>query len=111
MSRIVPPEPATGLLNPVIEMVEEPELTSEELAAYRKRSEDHRRNWEWYQTHVLEFGQHRGKHLCIAGQEAFVAETSQEAWAAARTAHPEDGGIFHFYVPERKAIRVDAYQG
>ena len=33
-----------------------------------------------------------GKFVAVAGQQAFIADTPEEAWAMAREAHPEDDG-------------------
>jgi hypothetical protein len=42
--------------------------------------------------------QARGKFLAVAGQEAFLADIPEEAWAQAQAAHPEDDGALCQYV-------------
>jgi hypothetical protein len=44
----------------------------------------------------------------VAGQEAFIADTPEEAWAWARTNHPEDNGAFVQYVIPEKGPRIYA---
>jgi hypothetical protein len=70
-----------------------------------------RRNLAWYQAHVPEIeATCRGRFMCIAGEELFVADTAQEAKELARRAHPEDDGYFLEYIPREKAIRIYAHQ-
>ena len=52
-----------------------------------------RRNSQWLQSHWNDLlPQARGKFLAVAGQEAFIADTEEEAWSCAMKAHPEDDG-------------------
>ena len=82
----------------------------EELAKARVRRERFERNWAWFQAHVSEiYSQHRGKCICIAGEELFTADTPKEAIALATAAHPEDEGRFVHYIPREKVIRIYAY--
>ncbi len=68
-----------------------------------------RRNLEWLETHWDDvLPQARGKHLAVAGQEAFVANTPEEAWAWVDAAHPEDNGAFVQYVFPEKGPRFYA---
>jgi hypothetical protein len=53
----------------------------------------------------------RGKYLAVAGREAFLAETADEARARARAAHPEDKGLFVQFVPAQRGPKVYAHQG
>jgi hypothetical protein len=46
--------------------------------------------------------------ICIAGQEAFVGDTTEVAIAKARAAHPHDEGWFTRYIPKEKVARVYA---
>src|SRR4051812_30862787 len=65
----------------------------------RARNEQAIRNTEWLLTHWPSYvPQARGKHLAIAGEEPFIADTQEEALALARAAHPEDEGIVYRYV-------------
>lgn len=93
-------------LNPIImEDVTDPE----ELAAARKQREQFDRNSVWLDAHVSEvYAEHRGRCICVAGQELFAAETVEEAVALATAAHPEDEGWFTRYIPREKVPRIYA---
>ena len=70
----------------------------EEAAAASKQDEQFDRNSAWLQAHILEIGEkYRGKCICIAGQQLFVADTVEEAVSQATAAHPEDTGWFTRY--------------
>jgi hypothetical protein len=72
---------------------------SPEAAARRLQRERGRRNLDWLEKHWAEvLPQARGKHLAVAGQEAFIAESASEAWAWAALQHPENDGAFVQYV-------------
>ena len=91
----------------VMEQVTDPE----ELAKAKRQDERFERNWAWFKAHAAEiYERHRGKCLCIAGQELFVADTPQEALAQAKAAHPEDNGFFTRYIPKEKAYRIYAHR-
>jgi hypothetical protein len=65
------------------------------------------RNSHWLQDHGAELlPQALGKFVAVAGQEAFVAQTPEEAWAWARKKHPEDRGAFVEYVRPEKGPRM-----
>jgi hypothetical protein len=60
----------------------------EENAKIKAQRERFRKNSDWLQTHVPQvYAQHRGKFICVAGQELFVADTAPEVVATARKAH------------------------
>ena len=81
-----------------------------ELAKARAQRERFDWNFAWFQTHVKEiYREHRGKCVCIAGQELFVADSSVNAWALGEAAHPEDDGSFVQYIPLEKVARIYAY--
>jgi hypothetical protein len=86
------------------------EVTDEaERARARDRREQFDRNSAWLQAHIAEvYARHRGQHICIAGQELFVAPTASEAIARATAAHPDDQGWFTRYIPKDKALRIYA---
>jgi hypothetical protein len=66
-----------------------------------------RKNADWLQAHVAQvYAQHRGKYICVAAQELFVAETAPEVVAMARNAHPEDDGLLLRYIPREKLERI-----
>ena len=49
-----------------------------ELAKARAQDERFERNWAWLDAHAAEiYAQHRGKCVCVAGQELFVADTPE----------------------------------
>lgn len=71
--------------------------------------EAYSRNEAWLQAHrdeVIPLA--RGKILAVAGQEAFIAATIEEALAMARAAHPEDGGILCRYVSPQTGPKIYA---
>lgn len=79
--------------------------------AARISFEQFARNIAWYQAHSAEvFQRGRGRHICVAGEEMFVAETVHEALALAQAAHPRDTGVFSKFVPQEKHHRVYAYR-
>lgn len=81
----------------------------EELAAIRARRARYERNAAWLQVHAAEvYTRYRGKCICIAGEELFVADTPEEVLALAIAAHPEDDGRFLHYIPCEKVARIYA---
>jgi hypothetical protein len=62
-----------------------------------------RRNSKWLESHWPDLlPQARGKHLAVAGEEAFIADSPEEAWAWVDAKHPEDIGSFvHYVIPEK----------
>jgi hypothetical protein len=100
---MVVPEPAAV----VMEEVTDPS----ELAEARARREQFERNWSWFEDHAGDiYRNHRGKCICIAGQELFVADTPAEVLALARATHPEDDGRFTGIIPRERVARVYAPQ-
>ena len=89
-------------------MVEDADLPETgKIQAQRQRF---RKNSAWLQGHVAHvYAQHRGKHICVAGEELFVADTAPEAVALARQAHPEDDGLLLRYVPRERLERIYAH--
>ena len=80
-----------------------------ELAKARAQRERFDRNAAWLQAHAHEvYSQHRGKFICIAGEELFVADTATEAEALGAAAHPEDDGSFVHYIPKENIPRIYA---
>jgi hypothetical protein len=91
----------------VMEVVTDPT----EIAAFRARQERFNRNSDWLQAHAHEvYSRHRGKFICVAGQELFVADTVHEALARAKAAHPEDDGALTRYIPKEKGLRIYAHR-
>jgi hypothetical protein len=65
------------------------------------------RNWAWFEAHAAEiYATHRGKCICVAGEELFVADTPEEALANAITAHPDDDGRFPRLILKERLARV-----
>ena len=83
----------------IIEEVVDPE----EIVRSRVQRERARRNSDWLQAHWPEIvPRARGRFLAVAGQEAFIADSMEEAWALAMAAHPEDTGAhLQYVIPER----------
>jgi hypothetical protein len=79
------------------------------LAEAQARREQYARNVAWLREHATEvFSRCRGRHICIAGAELFVADSAEEALALAKAAHPEDSGWYLRYIPREKVARVYA---
>ena len=82
---------------------------AEASSRFRARDEQARRNSAWLQAHWPDLlPQARGKFLVVAGQEAFVAQTMEEAWARAKAAHPNEEGALGQYVRPEKGPRIYA---
>src|SRR5437879_1966093 len=80
-----------------------------ELAKAEELRKKFRKNSDWLQAHIPEvYSQHRGKCICIDGQELFVADTALEVIALAKKAHPEDNGYLMRYIPRGKMARIYA---
>ncbi len=78
-----------------------------ELAKSRAQDERAARNSAWLQAHVPEiYSQYRGKCICVAGEELFVADNAREVAALAKAAHPEDDGLLIRYIPKEKLERI-----
>ena len=80
------------------------------LAQARVQDERYKRNFACFQAHATEiFTRQRGKCICIAGEELFVADTPEAVIAQAMAVHPEDDGSFIHYIPRQKVARVYAH--
>ena len=89
----------------IIEEVTDPN----EIARARAQDERHRRNSEWLQAHWADvLPQARGKFLAVAGQEPFIADTPEEAWAWADATHPKDNGAIVRYIRTDTGPRIYA---
>jgi len=78
-----------------------------EVSKARVRREMFDRNFNWLASHASEvYEEYRGKHITVAGQEVFAADTPEEAMALASAAHPDDQGSFVQYIPRGKMARV-----
>lgn len=90
--------------------VEMQEVTdADELVKARKQREQFDRNSAWLQHNISDiYASHRGKCICVAGQEVFVADSTNGAIAQATAAHPDDDGWFTRYIPKEKVARIYA---
>jgi hypothetical protein len=96
--------PTTGI---VMEEITDPV----ELEATLSRGRKADRNAAWFKEHAAElYRLHRGKFLCVAGQELFAADAPEVALKAARATHPDDVP-FVFYVRVGKNPRIYADLG
>jgi hypothetical protein len=91
----------------------EPAFSIEEVSnphdIARAQDERHRRNSDWLQKHWADvLPQARGKFLAVAGQEPFIADTPEEAWAWVATTHPEDDGAMVQYIRPETGPRIYA---
>ena len=81
-----------------------------ELIQARQQREQFDRNSAWLQAHASEvYPLHRGKCICIAGEELFVADSARDALAQATAAHPGDKGRFLHYISQEKVPRIYAH--
>ena len=84
-----------------------PPTDPEELAKVFAKMERVKRNSAYWNAHAPEFFKHhRGKCICIAGEEHFVADTPLEARVLGAAAHPEDDASFVHCIPKEKRHRV-----
>jgi len=98
----VPKRGSGGASIPSVVMVMETD-DPDELALSQEQVEQFNCNANWLEVHGDEiFALYRGKYVCVAGEEPFVAETASEAIALAKAAHPEDHGRFLYRVPKEK---------
>ena len=82
----------------------------EENAKARELQQQFEANVAWLETHAAEVYSHRGQHICIAGQELFVADSLDDVLAQAAVAHPADQGCYVRYIPREKVPRIYANQ-
>ena len=81
-----------------------------EAARCRAQHQRGQRNLEWLESHWIDvLSQALGKYLAVASQQAFVADTPEEAWAWVGEEHPEDNGAFVRYVIPEKGPRIYAH--
>ncbi len=97
-------------------MAQEPKVVMEEvtdpveLETAKAQDERYRQNVAWFVAHAAEiYKAHRGKVVCVAGRQLFVADTPAEVLAAARAAHPDDDGGFVRIIPRDNIPRIYAH--
>lgn len=81
-----------------------------ELAEGNARFAQYKQNSDWLKAHADEVYRHRGKFVCIAGQELFVGDTAAEAKEKASAAHPDDEGAFVRFIPLNNAAWIYAHR-
>lgn len=82
-----------------------------ECARIHARIKRAERNLDWLSGHWSDLmPQARGKFVVVAAQQAHIAESSEEAWAWAKTVHPEDDGAIIQYVRTEIGPRIYAYR-
>jgi hypothetical protein len=79
-----------------------------EIAKSQEQLAKFDRNYSWLEAHAAEVFSHRGKHICIAGQQLFVGDDVKELLAQAKAAHPDDDGPLFRYIPKEKSARIYA---
>ncbi len=91
----------------VMEEVGDPE----ELARARAQDERFERNLAWFARHAGEiYTAYRGKCVCVAGEQLFVADSPQDAVALARASHPEDDAFLTRIIPRERVPRIYAHR-
>jgi hypothetical protein len=82
------------------------------IAQIRRAGEQFAKNNAWLDAHWEEiYPTAVGKQLVVAGQEAFISESIEEALARAREAHPDDMGLIARYVSPHKGPRIYVVRG
>jgi hypothetical protein len=90
-----------------MELVDNPAVIARAQAQHGRA----KRNSNGLQSHWRYFlPEARGKHLVVAGLEAFVADTPEKAWAKATAAHPDDDGALGKYVTSKRGPRIYAHR-
>jgi hypothetical protein len=107
--RVIPPEHV--LANNPYPIAFEVETDPEVLAEVHAIDRQAKLNGDWLESHWADIlPEARGKFVAVAGQEAFIADTHEEAWARARAAHPEDHGAISQYVRLGRGPRIYAHR-
>ena len=87
------------------------EATPDERAVALAEQEEFRKNVAWYGAHAGAIrDQHRGRFICIAGQQLFAGDDAVEVVAQARAAHPGRGGFFSRRISTHRGPRIYANQ-
>ena len=84
----------------------------DEINRSRTRRARFDRNWAWFGQRAAEvYRTHRGKIICVAGEQLFAGDTAAEVVAAAEAVHPDVDGRFTLIIPHEPLERVYAAQG
>src|SRR5262249_28818675 len=82
-----------------------------DAGAVAARMERARRNSQWLQAHWADLlPRAQGQFLAVAGEEAFIASSAEEAWAWARGTHPEDDAATVQYVNSQPGPKIYAHR-
>jgi hypothetical protein len=83
----------------------------EEIRRFQAHAQQARLNSDWLQAHWADvLPQARGRFLAVAGQQAFIADNSEEARAMAARAHPDDDAVLVQYVRPALGPRIYAHR-
>ena len=86
--------------------------TGSEAEVIRARQERARRNSQWLQAHWDQLlPQALGRFVAVAGEDAFIADTPQQAWAWAAEKHPQDDTATVQYVNPHIGPKIYANRG
>jgi hypothetical protein len=96
---------AEYIINPIVMEIE---TNPKGCADAARRKARYEQNWDWLEAHSSEVYAHRGKFVCMAGQELFVGDTVIDVLRSAEAAHPEDDGRFTRYIPLVMGPRIYA---
>lgn len=77
-----------------------------EISQARERAAKYDSNYSWLVANAKEVFSHRGKYICIAGQELFVGDDIRQLLAQAHAAHPEDDAPLTQFIPKTRAARI-----
>ncbi len=98
-----PPRPPV-----VMEVITDPEYNARADAQMARYT----RNSDWLADHWPELlPQARGKYVAVADQQAYIADTSADAWAWCDREHPGDDGPLVQYVHEHPGPKIYAIRG
>ena len=78
-----------------------------DVEVFQKADEQHARNSEWLESHWVELlPAASGKFVAVAGQEAYIAESVEEALRWVEQAHPHDRGSIVQFVWRHEGPRI-----
>ena len=110
MTIFIRPREGSPMLDPRTPIVMEVVTDLEDLARSHAQDAQIERNSDWLQAHIAEvYSQHRGRFICVSGEELFVGNSAPEVESQARAVHPEDEGMLTRYIPKEKGIRIYAH--
>src|SRR4051812_42909161 len=71
------------------------------IEQHRRVRESAQKNWDWFAAHQEALLPHGfGKYVAVAGQEAYLADTAEEASEWINRTHPDDlGSLLEYLMP------------